>query len=405
MLDSPGTAPIGVSLMDSTQASTGKPLKICVAVARFSFTGVPLAQFRFARALAARGHDVEIVIGHVDAGDVLPDRGHARLRILHRSSARRMLRPMARYLREEQPDVVFTSQDHLNGVVLMAAIMTRSNAKISGSSRVNPFYTYSNRPLTRKWWFKQAMRSVMWRADALTCVSQGMVNEYRAFFPDGPHLTVHNLVDDGPSRRRMEEPVEHPWFIDKAKPVVISAGTLSPRKGFTDLVAAFEILVNAGRDIRLVIFGEGRQRAELEQQVREAELEDRVSLPGKIANPLRYLARADVFALTSSFEGLPNALIEAMICGCPLVSTDCPSGPEEILAQGRYGKIVPVGDVAAIAQAIGEQLDDPIDPAIVAEGVRRFGEDAVIARHFEVLGLTGREIARSVPARSENAPR
>ncbi|WP_156840063.1 glycosyltransferase [Novosphingobium aquimarinum] len=369
------------------------PLKICVVVARFSFTGVPLAQFRFARALAKRGHDVEIVLGHVDPGDTLPDRGQARLRVLDRPSARKMLLPFARYLRQEQPDIVFTSQDHLNGIVLLAAILTGSKAKISGSSRVNPFYTYSNRPLTRKWLFKQAMRAVKWRATALTCVSQGMVEEYRAFFPNGPHLTVHNLVDDGPSRRRMEEPVEHPWFVDKSKPIVISAGTLSPRKGFTDLIAAFDRLVTDGRDIRLVIFGEGRQRAELEQQVRDAGLEDRVSLPGKIANPLRYLARADVFALTSSFEGLPNALIEAMICGCPLVSTDCPSGPDEILAKGRYGKIVPVGDVDAIARAIGEQLDDPIAPEVVAEGVRRFGEDAVIARHFEVLGLSGRECA------------
>lgn len=379
--------------MDTTPDIAGAPLKICVVVARFSFTGVPLAQFRFARALAKRGHDVEIVLGHVDPGDTLPDRGAARLRVLGRPSARAMLLPFARYLRREKPDIVFTSQDHLNGVVLLAAILTGSKARISGSSRVNPFYTYSNRPLTRKWWFKQAMRAVMRRADALTCVSQGMVEEYRVFFPDGPHLAVHNLVDDGPSRLRMEEPVEHPWFVDKSKPVVISAGTLSPRKGFPDLVAAFDTLVKDGRDIRLVIFGEGRQRAELEQQVRAAGLEDRVSLPGKIANPLRYLARSEVFVLTSSFEGLPNALIEAMICGCPLVSTNCPSGPDEILDQGRYGKIVPVGDVAAIARAIGEQLDDPIDPEVVAEGVRRFGEDAVLARHFQVLGLAGREIA------------
>jgi glycosyltransferase involved in cell wall biosynthesis len=379
--------------MDTSPESAGAPLKICVVVARFSFTGVPLAQFRFARALAARGHHVEIVLGHVEAGETLPDRGEAGLRVLDRPSAKAMLLPFARYLRREKPDIVFTSQDHLNGVVLLAAILTGSKAKISGSSRVNPFYTYSNRPLTRKWWFKQAMRAVKWRANALTCVSQGMVEEYRAFFPRGPHLTVHNLVDDPPSRRRMEEAVEHPWFVDKTKPIVISAGTLSPRKGFPDLIAAFDKLVKDGRDIRLVIFGEGRQRAELEAQVRDAGIEERVSMPGKIANPLRYLARSDVFVLTSSFEGLPNALIEAMICGCALVSTDCPSGPDEILGQGRYGKIVPVGDVDAIARAVGEQLDDPIDPAVVAEGVRRFGEDAVLARHFEVLGLPGRENA------------
>jgi glycosyltransferase involved in cell wall biosynthesis len=362
-------------------------MKICVIVARFSWTGVPLAQIRFARALAARGHDVEMVFGHVNAADTLPDRGGASLTVLGHATAHGMLLPLCAYLRRNKPDVVFSSQDNLNGVVLLAALMTGSKAKISGSSRVNPFFTYSNRPLTRKWLFKQAMRAVMWRAEALTCVSQGMVEEYRTFFPKLPHVAVHNLVDDEPSRQRMREPVDHPWFIDKTTPIVISAGTLSPRKGYSDLIAAFAQAIADGRDARLVIFGEGPSRLDLEEQIRALGLEDRVALPGKIANPLRYLARSDVFVLSSSFEGLPNALIEAMICGCSLVSTDCPSGPMEILDAGRYGKLVPVGDVTALAGAIRSQLDHPTDKALLEQGVRRFGEDAVLARHFELLGL------------------
>lgn len=368
-------------------------MKICIAVARFSFTGVPLTQIRFARALAARGHDVDLVFGHVPPDTRLPDIGAARLVVLGHASARGMLLPFCRYLRRTKPEVIFSSQDNLNGFVLLAAILTRSKAKISGSSRVNPFYTYSNRPLTRKWWFKQAMRAVMWRADALTCVSDGMVQEYRALFRHAPQVTVYNLVDDAPSRARIAEPVDHPWFTDKTVPIVVSAGTLSPRKGFADLVAAMGALVKSGRDIRLVIFGEGVSRPELEQQIRELGIEDRVSLPGVVSNPLRYFARSDVFAMTSYFEGLGNVLIEAMMCDCSLVATDCPSGPAEILGFGRYGKVVPVGDVEALAAAIGEQLDHPTDPAILAEGVHRFGEEAVLARHFSLLGLAGREQA------------
>lgn len=377
--------------MNSSSHTAGSaPLRICIVVARFSFTGVPLTQIRFARALAARGHAVDLVFGTADPAH-LPDRGAARLVVLGRATATGMLLPLCRYLRQSRPDVVFSSQDNLNGVVLLAAILTRSRAKISGSSRVNPFYTYSKRPLTRKWLFRQAMRSVMWRADALTCVSQGMVEEYRALFRDPPHVAVYNLVDDGPSRARIAEPVDHPWFADKTTKIVVSAGTLSPRKGFADLVAAFGRLVGQGRDIRLVIFGEGESRGALERQVRELGLEDRVSLPGQIANPLRYFARADVFAMTSYYEGLGNVLIEAMMCGCSLVATDCPSGPAEILGFGRYGRVVPVGDTEALAAAIAAQLDDPTDPQVLAEGVRRFGEDAVLARHFELLGLAGRE--------------
>ncbi|SFR99019.1 glycosyltransferase [Sphingomonas jatrophae] len=366
------------------------PLKICVAVARFSFTGVPLAQIRLARALAARGHDVELLFGEAPQSG-LPDMGGARLVILGCASVRQMVGPLCAYLRRAQPDVVFSSQDHLNGAMLLAAILTRSRAKISGSCRVNPFYTYSNRPFTRKWLFRQAMRAVMWRADALTCVSTAMIDEYRVFFRDPPHVTVHNLIDDAPSRARIGEPVEHPWFTAKDRPIVVTAGTLSPRKGHGDLIAAFARLVEQKRDIRLVIFGEGPSRTELEAQVAALGIGDRVSMPGKVANPLRYFARADVFALTSHFEGLPNVLIEAMMCGCSLVATDCPSGSSEALGHGRYGRVVPVGDVPAIADAIGAQLDHPTDPALLEEGVRRFAEDTVIERHFALLGLTGRE--------------
>lgn len=364
-------------------------MRICVVVARFSFTGVPLTQIRFARALAARGHQVDLVFGQVPPGTQLPDIGEAKLVVLGRAAASGMLFPLCRHLRRTKPDAIFSSQDNLNGFVLLAAILTRSRAKISGSSRVNPFYTYSNRRFTRKWVYKQAMRLVMWRADALTCVSQGMVEEYRALFRDPPHVAVYNLVDDAPSRARIGAPVDHPWFVDKTHPVVVSAGTLSPRKGFGDLVAAFSRLIESGRDLRLVIFGEGPSRGELEQQVRDLGLQDRVSLPGNVPNPLRYFARAEVFAMTSYFEGLGNVLIEAMMCGCSLVATDCPSGPAEILGFGRYGRVVPVGDTAALADAIAAQLDKPTAPAILAEGVRRFGEDAVLSRHFELLGMTG----------------
>jgi glycosyltransferase involved in cell wall biosynthesis len=369
-------------------------MKICVVVARFSFTGVPLTQIRFARALAARGHDVDLVFGHVPAGTMLPDLGAAKLIVLDRISASSMLLPFCRYLKRAKPEAIFSSQDNLNGFVLLAAILTRSRAKISGSSRVNPFYTYSNTPFTRKWLFKQAMRTVMWRADALTCVSDGMVREYRELFSHPPHVTVYNLVDDAPSRARIDEPVDHPWFVDKTTPIVVSAGTLSPRKGFADLITGFAQVVERGSDARLVIFGEGSSRGDLERLVRTLGLEDRVSLPGNIPNPLRYFARSDVFAMTSYFEGLGNVLIEAMMCGCSLVATDCPSGPAEILGFGRYGKVVPVGDTDALAAAIAQQLDAPTDPAVLADGVRRFGEDAVLARHFELLGLAGCEQAR-----------
>lgn len=363
-------------------------MKIAVIAARYSVSGVPLTQIRFARALGRRGHQVDLIFGQLDDPGVLPDMPGVRLIVLGQARARGMLLPLRAYLRRERPDAVFSSQDNLNGFVLLAAILAGSKARISGSSRVPAQFTYGNTPFTRKWLFKHAMRLVMWRADALTCVSEGMARQYRELYANAPHVAVYNLVDDGPSRARMAEPVDHPWFADKTTPLIVSGGRFTPLKGFADLVHATARLVDQGRDVRTVILGDGITRPELERLVAELGLEDRVALPGQVANPLRYFARANVFAMTSRHEGLGNVLIEAMMCGCSLVAMDCPpGGPAEILGHGRYGRLVPVGDVDALAAALAHQLDHPTDPALLAEGLARFGEDAVLARHFELLGL------------------
>lgn len=363
-------------------------MKIAVVAARYSVSGVPLTQIRFARALARRGHQVDLIFGQLDDPGALPPMPGVRLIVLGKLRARGMLLPLFAYLRREEPEAVFSSQDNLNAFVLLAAILAGSKAKISGSSRVPAQFTYGNRPFTKKWMFKQAMRLVMWRADALTCVSEGMAQQYRELYPGAPHVAVYNLVDDEPSRARMAEPVEHEWFVNKTTPLIVSGGRFTPLKGFADLVRATAHLVAQGRDVRTVILGDGFTRPELERLIAELGLEDRVSLPGQVANPLRYFARADVFAMTSRLEGLGNVLVEAMMCGCSLVAMDCPpGGPAEILGEGRYGRLVPVGDVEALAAAIGDQLDHPTDPALLEEGLARFGEEAVLTRHFALLGL------------------
>lgn len=363
-------------------------MRIAVVAARYSVSGVPLTQIRFARALGRRGHQVDLIFGQLDDPSVVPDLPGVRLLVLGRSKARGMLLPLRRYLRRERPDIVFSSQDNLNGFVLLAAILAGSRAKISGSSRVPASFTYGNRPFTAKWLNKHLMRAVMWRADVLTCISEGMVREYQGLYRKARHVAVYNLVDDAAARGRMAEPVTHPWFVDKATPIIVSAGRFTPLKGFADLVRATGLLVRAGRNVRTVILGDGITRPELEALVAELGLEDRVSLPGQVANPLAYFARSEVFAMTSRAEGLGNVLIEAMLCGCSLVATDCPpGGPAEILGHGAYGRLVPVGDVDALAAAIGHQLDHPTAPELLEEALRRFGEDAVLGRHFELLGL------------------
>ena len=362
-------------------------MKICVITAAWSITGVPLAQRRFAGALAALGHEVEFVVGSKPDDLVIPPIAGVRIVAWRAARVTAMIRPMMRYLKRERPDIVFSAEDHLNGVVLLAAILARSRAKISGSSRVPPSDSYSNTPFTKGWARKLLMGLAMRRADALTCVSKDMAANYKSYFPNGPHTDVYNIIDDAATRARAAEPVEHPWFVDRDVPIVASAGTLTGRKNFMLLVEAVAELKRRGRHVRLAIFGEGYRRPELEARIAEHDIADRVWLPGRTANPLAYFSHADVIALSSYAVGLPNVLIEGMICGCTPVATDCPTGPREVIEGAGVGALVPMGDTVAMADGIERALGHPASREALERAVAPFREQVVIARHFDLLGV------------------
>ncbi len=365
-------------------------MKICVVTPNFTIAGVPLAQIRFARAFANKGHDVDLIVGYIAPKYNFPDVNNVRLIHLNRQQVRGMLLPLIGYLKKNKPDIVFSAEDHLNTITLFATIFSGSKTKISCSSRVTPFDTYSNILFSKRWILKQLMRMVMPRANVLTCVSKDMVEQYKTVFNSSPHVCVYNIVVDQHSQKKMQEPVDGNWFIDKSEPVIVAAGRLAPWKGFTDLILAIKELTKS-RVARLVIFGDGPMRGELQTLIGELELNSVVKLFGYVENPLKYFSRADVFVLSSYVEGLPNVLIEAMMCGCTPVSTDCPTGPREVLQDDKYGYLVPVNDPVAMAAGIEKALESPISKTLLKEAISSFSEDAVINRHFEVLGINSSE--------------
>lgn len=363
-------------------------MKICVVTPRYAIAGVPLAQLRFSRALADNGHEVDLVIGRIDPEYELPEVPGVNVVKLNRQKVRGMLFPLWTYFRTVNPEVIFSAEDHLNAIVFLAAIGSGSKAKISGSSRVTPFDTYSSVPLTKRWILKQFIRCVEWRADALTCVSTGTVEEYRRVFKSPRHVCVYNIVDDRHSRLKMLDPVHHDWLEYKTDPLIVAAGRLASWKGYSDLIYAMKEL-SQRRRTRLLILGDGPLRSDLESLIEKLDLKDTVKLLGYVENPLGYFMHADIFAHSAHVESLGNVLVEAMMCGCTPVSTDCPTGPREVLGGGKYGYLVPMRDPAAMAAGIEQALDHPIQKALLDEAVRRFEEGAIIARHFEVLDLPG----------------
>lgn len=362
-------------------------MRIHVIAGRYAISGVPLAQIRLARALASAGHSVELTFGLVNPGYTISAVEGVRVRVMDRPRVIGMLMPLVRMFRRDEPDIVFSAGDHLNAVVLLAAVLSRTRAKISCSSRVTPFDTYSNIPLTKRWVLKQVMRAVMPRADALTCVSNDMVEQYRRVFDSPRHICVYNIIDDDQSRRMMEEPVDEDWLQDHNEPVLVAAGSLVPWKGFSVLIAAMAELLKSRR-ARLVILGDGPLRNELTDQIAALGLRNHVRLFGYVDNPLKYFSRSDVFVLSSYVEGMPNVLVEAMMCGCTPVSTNCPTGPREVLQEGKFGYLVPVGDPGAMAAALVSAIDHRIPDSRLREAVAPFSAPQVLSRHFQVLGLS-----------------
>jgi glycosyltransferase involved in cell wall biosynthesis len=184
--------------------------------------------------------------------------------------------------------------------------------------------------------------------------------------------------------RQASLPSGHPWLDAKDRPVVLGLGNLIAIKDFETLIRAFARLRET-QPAHLVILGEGPERGKLEQLARQLGVAADVDLPGFIANPYPFLARTDVFVLASRVEGLSNAIIEALACGCPVVSTDCPSGPSEVLEHGRYGRLVPVGDDAALATAIDASLRNRPDPDALRHRAASFSMERTTESYLQLL--------------------
>lgn len=237
------------------------------------------------------------------------------------------------------------------------------------------------------------VRQAYGRADAVVAVSGGVADDLSRL--TGLSRTriavVHNPVVDADLAQLAAQAPDHPWFAPGHPAPLLAIGRLTAQKDFATLLDAF---ARIPEDLapRLVILGDGAERAALEARVATLGLAGRVSMPGHVANPFAYLARARLLVLSSRFEGAPLVLIEALACGCPVVSTDCPHGPREILDGGRLGALVPVGDAPALADAIVQALRQPVDGSALRARADDFSVPAS-ARAYAALLFPGHAMA------------
>jgi glycosyltransferase involved in cell wall biosynthesis len=207
-----------------------------------------------------------------------------------------------------------------------------------------------------------------------------------ARFPSRRVAVIPNPIDKNRLTELAREPVDHPWFNRSKIPIIVGLGELTNRKGFDTLIQAFSLL-RTQRKSKLLIMGRGRGRADLEKLVTELNLKDDVWFTGFLENPFPYLSNAHLFVQASHYEGFGMALIEALALGVPAVATDCPSGPREILQDGRFGSLVPIGNSEAMAKQMNLTLDSPPDPSFLMQAATPYSLKKVTDRYLQVLGL------------------
>jgi glycosyltransferase involved in cell wall biosynthesis len=339
-----------------------------------------------AGACAVRGYRVDAVV--VRPGDALRAELPPDVRLVDlgawAAGARRWWRVMvygsvpalARYLRREHPGVMLSTASHINPAAALAWRLAGVDTRL--------VLRESNHAPAARVRSRLAHRFYRW-ADAIAAVSDGVAAYVAAAaaVPRQRVVTIYNGVAIPELLRQAQVPLVHPWFSPGAPPVILGVGRLMPQKDFPMLVRAFA-RVRARRAARLLILGHG-DSLPLQQLAAHLGVGDDVSCPGFVSNPFQFMARASVFVLSSAWEGFPSVLIEALACGCPVVSTDCPSGPAELLDRGAFGPLVPVGDDVALADAILSALAAPTDRERLRARAAQFSVDAVAEQFIKLV--------------------
>jgi glycosyltransferase involved in cell wall biosynthesis len=263
-------------------------------------------------------------------------------------------------LRQEHPDSLIASIGHANVVALCARVLAGASTRIVVTEHLNTSVSdKGRRPLPLRAVRRLAGILYGW-ADEVVAVSEGVADDMVRcrLVPSRKHIKViYNAVVSPELHERAKAPVEHHWFAPGERPVLLTVGRLTAQKDHTTLLKAFASL-RQRRSARLLILGEGEARPQLEDLIATLGLREDVNLPGFVENPYAYMSRSAGFVLSSAWEGLPTVLIEALALDVPVVSTDCPSGPREILKNGAFGALVPVGDAPALAAAMERMLED-----------------------------------------------
>ena len=362
--------------------------RIGIVIYSLAGAGAERVSVNLAQEFLAVGHAVDFVLAQGEGelmGEVPPGSG---LHVARSGGARAWRAAIAQYVDTQSPDVLLAMME---GAGVLSIQATRG--------RDLPVYVVSHIHFSRhcrhasrwkeRWLMPLAARWYLPRAAGVIGVSKGVsedIHRAAGLKADKVH-TIYNPILNGAFYRKAAETVDHSWFVPSRDWLtVVTVGRLTEQKDHDTLLRAIRDVARE-RPVRLVVLGRGERLAELQALAQDLGINGIVEFAGFDPNPYRYIAAADVFALSSRWEGFGNVLVEALACGTAVVSTDCPSGPSEILEHGRYGELVPMGDSQALASALLRAVDPEPAPGPLDSHLAQFESGPVARQYLCLMGL------------------
>jgi glycosyltransferase involved in cell wall biosynthesis len=353
--------------------------------------GAEKVMLYLANGIAQKGYQVDLVLVQAIGpymNQIVPE-----VNVVNLNASRLLfsLPKLIGYLRREHPTVLLTALEDTSLIALWAKRLANVQTRIvlSIHNHISLFALNS-----AKWKHKLSpfLASLFYPwASGMVAVSKGVAEDlaYITSVPLDEIKVIYNPIITPEFLEQSLKPVDHPWFSQSEQskiPIVLGVGRLEKQKSFDVLIRAFaKVKEQYSIPVRLVILGEGSLRSSLENLIDTLGLSDSVVLLGFVSNPHAYMSQASVFVLSSIFEGFGNVICEAIAVGTPVVSTDCKSGPSEILEGGKYGKLIEVGDVDSMTEAILQTLNAPPDIEMLKQRGHQFSLDKAVIEYLKVI--------------------
>lgn len=367
--------------------------KIAIYIDQLQGYGADKTLLKIAEGLADLDVEVDLVTAkkadkvgaHVHPGVNLINLGSSRFNVIKNVIG------LTRYLIRQQPTVLFSSI-HFNNItsvwaIILARLLVGVNTKLVVRQANRLKSQLKGYPLFLGFIMYPLIRIAYQKADLIISPSKGLISDLTEFMKAEEHKIklIYNPTVTADIFEKAQQKTNHPWFEEKSFPIILGAGRLKPQKDFTTLIKAFARVKRNFKDAKLVILGEGKQRPELERLIAQLGLEEDVDLAGFKDNPYAFISKADVFVLSSIYEGLPNILIEALALKKKIVATNCYSGPAEILKFGKYGSLLPVGSPVLLEAAIAKALEEQYFECKESNPVEDFDQKNQIKKYTEIF--------------------